>query len=82
MGFNTSKEFYNPKYDVKKPEHNETDYRTTLLWDPNISTDNNGNASITFFNSDQATQIQISIEGLSKTGIPGAYLKNFGKINN
>lgn len=79
MGYNVSKEFYNPKYDVKNSEQNNTDYRTTLLWNPNITTNNEGEASISFFNSDITNQIQIVIEGLSTNGIPGVHIKKIGK---
>jgi len=64
-GYSGTKEFYSPKYDVKKPEHERLDYRTTLFWTPQITTDKNGKASITFFNSDITKRIQVSIEGLS-----------------
>lgn len=75
------KEFYSPKYDVKKEEHRAPDYRATLYWNPNIKTDENGNAKVKFFNSDTAKELQVSIEGLSKNGTPGTYLKTFGADN-
>ncbi len=77
-GYSGTKEFYSPKYDVKKPEHERLDYRTTLFWTPQITTDKNGKASITFFNSDITKRIQVSIEGLSTDGAVGTYLKKYG----
>lgn len=77
-GHAVEKEFYSPKYDVKRDEHRAPDYRATLYWNPNIMTDKNGNAEIEFFNSDTAKEIQVSIEGLSPYGIPGSYLETFG----
>ncbi|AXT18682.1 hypothetical protein D7030_06395 [Flavobacteriaceae bacterium AU392] len=82
MGYSGGKEFYSPKYDAKKEEHIKPDYRTTLYWNPSIITDKNGKASITFFNSDFTENFQIDIQGLSEYGIPGAYLKAFGKREN
>ena len=32
-----------------------------------------------FYNSDNAEQIQVAIEGLSQNGTPGTYLKLFGE---
>ncbi|KAG1647862.1 hypothetical protein GQR58_030278 [Nymphon striatum] len=40
--------------------------------------DANGNASLIFYNSDNAKQLQVAIEGLSNNGIPGAYVATFG----
>jgi len=78
LGHAVEKEFYSPKYDVKKEEHRAPDYRATLYWNPNIITDENGAAKIEFFNTDSAKEIQVSIEGLSDDGLPGTYLKTFG----
>ena len=78
-GHALEKEFYVPKYDVKKEIHNTPDYRATLYWNPSITTDEEGNATIEFFNSDTAKQIQLSIEGLSTNGIPGSYLQTLGE---
>jgi len=77
-GHAAEKEFYSPKYNVKKNEHSAPDYRATLYWNPNITTDENGKAQIEFFNSDTAEEIQVSIEGLSPFGVPGTYLETFG----
>lgn len=77
-GHAAEKEFYSPKYNVKKDEHRAADYRATIYWNPSIVTDEKGNAKIEFFNSDTAKEIQVSIEGLSPSGIPGSYLETFG----
>ncbi len=79
MGYAATKEFYAPKYNVKLEKHKKPDYRTTLYWNPNIRTDENGKATITFYNSDITETIQVDIQGLSDYGIPGAYLKTFGE---
>ncbi|AXT18684.1 hypothetical protein D7030_06385 [Flavobacteriaceae bacterium AU392] len=77
-GYPFSKEFYAPKYNVKKEEHIKPDYRTTLYWNPNLKTNKNGKAIVTFFNSDVTNQIQIDIQGVSE-GILGTYLEIFGE---
>jgi len=78
-GHAVEKEFYTPKYDVKQGVHDTPDYRATLYWNASLSTDENGNANIEFFNSDSANQIQLSIEGMSSNGILGTHLETFGK---
>lgn len=78
MGHTSEREFYSPKYDVELDKHSTPDYRATLYWNPSFSTDIDGNATIEFFNSDMAKEIQVSIEGLSPYGIPGSYLQTFG----
>tara|TARA_R110002073_G_scaffold15953_1_gene62048 strand:+ start:1032 stop:4934 length:3903 start_codon:yes stop_codon:yes gene_type:complete len=67
------KQFYTPKYEV---DVNQND-NTTLYWNPLITTDKNGNATINFYNMTNAKKIQIAIEALSLYGVPGAYLKTF-----
>lgn len=79
MGHSVAKEFYSPKYDVSLEAHKKLDKRTTLYWNPTITTDKNGNATITFFNSDEASTLQVDIQALSKYGIPGAYLETIGE---
>ena len=81
MGHAAERQFYSPKYDVKLDKHNTPDYRATLYWNPSFSTDNEGNASIEFFNSDVAKGVQVSIEGLSPYGIPGTFLQTFENNN-
>ena len=55
------------------------DYRSTLYWNPLLITDENGKATIRFFNSDNAHKIEIAVEGLSSSGVPGTYLQTFGE---
>ena len=75
IGYEKSKEFYSPKYINNNTS--KKDNRTTLFWNPSIKTDENGNASIIFYNSDTAKDIQVVIESLSEFGIPGSYIKSF-----
>jgi len=79
MGHANEREFYSPKYDTVNELNSAPDHRATLYWNPAILTDQEGNAKIEFFNSDSAEEIQIAIQGLSDTGIPGTYLKTMGK---
>jgi outer membrane receptor protein involved in Fe transport len=79
MGHSTEREFYSPNYSVKLDRHSLPDYRATLYWNPSFRTDEQGNARLIFYNSDNAQEMQVAIEGLSTLGTPGAYLKTFGE---
>ena len=46
------KEFYQPNYDVNPNEKAIEDFRNTLVWNPEVITDENGEAKITFYTSD------------------------------
>ncbi len=81
MGHALEREFYFPKYDVKHDEHDAPDYRATLYWNPSFTSDNDGRARLTFYNSDIAKQIQVHIEGISANGTPGTLLQTFGRQN-
>lgn len=69
-GYHPTKEFYAPKYDITLPEHIRPDFRSTIFWSPKVKTDANGKASITFFNTDAQTKVNVNLEGISSTGIP------------
>ncbi|WP_332368311.1 TonB-dependent receptor [Spirosoma telluris] len=70
-GYAPLREFYAPRYDVKKPEHVRPDYRTTLFWAPMIQTDADGKATVSFFTSDAKTTIRLRAEGITTGGMPG-----------
>jgi hypothetical protein len=69
-GYYQARTFYTPKYDVKKPEYEKPDLRTTIHWEPNLVTDEDGKATISFFNSDSKTILKVDVEGIAEPGIP------------
>ncbi len=70
-GYAPVREFYAPRYDVKKPEHVRPDYRTTLFWAPLVQTNAEGKATISFFTSDAKTEIRLQAEGATVDGRVG-----------
>lgn len=68
-GYYPNKEFYQPDYD--KEQDPLPDYRNTLLWAPNIITDENGNATLEFFTSDINSAFYGLVEGISANGMLG-----------
>lgn len=69
-GLDEARVFYSPKYDSPIPEHQKPDLRTTIFWAPDVAVDSTGNATVTFFNSDVSTSVQVSAEGISGNGTP------------
>jgi uncharacterized protein YfaS (alpha-2-macroglobulin family) len=47
---------------------NVKDYRKTLYWNPNVTTDKDGKATIEFYNNSVASELNISAEGITKDG--------------
>jgi len=67
QGFTRPVEYYNPDYSkAKLPE--VKDYRRTLYWNPNVTTDNFGQASIEFYNNSVCNIIDVSAEGITRYG--------------
>jgi hypothetical protein len=44
------------------------DYRRTLWWEPDVVADENGNASVEFYNNSTCSQLYISAEGMTGDG--------------
>ena len=44
------------------------EYRKTLYWSPNVTTDKDGKATVEFYNNSVATEFIISAEGITKDG--------------
>jgi hypothetical protein len=73
-GYTVSKEFYSPKYEYQ-PEVDDVDYRRTLYWNPTVSTDSSGKASVGFYNNSSATGFSIQAETVTKDGKVGVLEK-------
>ena len=80
LPFYNPKDFYSPKYSVNKnAEVNDT--RSTIFWDANVATNENGKAKISFYAADQPGNYTIRIEGTDLFGRFG-YQKSSIKIIN
>jgi hypothetical protein len=66
-----NREFYKPDYDKMILETNIPDFRNTLLWEPSVITDKNGEATLSFFCSDINTDFVGRIEGVGGDGLLG-----------
>lgn len=65
------KEFYQPNYDINPNEKAIEDFRNTLVWNPEVITNENGEAKITFFTSDIVSKFFVDLEGLNASGLIG-----------
>jgi len=76
-GLDSPRQFYSPVYDETNRNSTVYDGRTTLLWNPSVRTDVNGEAKIDFFTSDRKTSFEVIVNGMEiGSGNPGQ-----GRIN-
>jgi hypothetical protein len=69
LGYQAPVEFYSPKYDTKeKLENQQPDLRTTIYWQPNVLTDEEGKAKLNFYTADDPATYSVIIEGVSVDG--------------
>jgi len=68
-GYDFPRIFYSPKHNTNEPAY-MSDTRSTIHWEPNVILENNGSASISYFNADKTTTIEVKAEGITSDGIP------------
>lgn len=66
------REFYSPKYNVKNKDLAEPDYRSTVYWKPNIATDANGKAMVSFYTGDAEGSYTVNVQGSDMDGSIGS----------
>jgi len=66
-----ARKFYVPKYDSEEKIDKRTDFRSTIYWNPQIITDEKGQAQVSFYNSDEITSFKALAEGISSNGMVG-----------
>ncbi|WP_316814011.1 hypothetical protein [Pedobacter heparinus] len=73
LAFSLPQKFYSPKYLNK--EISGTDIRSTIHWEPNIITNEKGEATISFYAADLPASYTIVIEGSDMNGGMGSVIK-------
>ena len=68
-GYSRPFEFYAPEY-PNGPVVGEVDYRRTLYWNPNVITNEEGNAQVEFYNNSITRHFDISAAGMTAAGTP------------
>ena len=61
-------QFYEPRYAVNDKSKHLPDTRSTIYWQPNVNTDANGNATISFYTADKHSTYTIILEGTDING--------------
>ncbi len=68
-GYNAMKEFYSPNYGSFNTDDPKQDLRTTLYWNPQISTTRlNNKVVFSFYNNDVSNAFRVIIEGMGSDG--------------
>lgn len=70
-GYQTDEPFYAPNYQSPRPEHQNSDTRITIYWNPTVKTDTNGETTLTFYAADTPSRYKIVVEGMTSTGLIG-----------
>ncbi|MFW6226921.1 MAG: TonB-dependent receptor plug domain-containing protein [Bacteroidota bacterium] len=71
LGYYTAREFYQPKLSKYKTiEEFETD-SPTIYWNPNLATDEYGEATVQFEIPELTMPVKLEIQGISNDGLPG-----------
>lgn len=70
--FAISREFYAPKYErLTKDDWKKPDGRTLIHWQPRIRTDNQGKATVSFYNADNVGTQSVIVEAITPDGKVG-----------
>jgi alpha-2-macroglobulin-like protein len=72
-----TKEFYYPVYEDQEIPEVREDFRSTVYWNPNINTNQAGEAEVEFYNSDEITSFRAIAEGISRNGYLGHAEKKY-----
>lgn len=78
--YSEARKFYTPRYsslDVKE----RNDFRETIYWNPVVQTNNQGTATIEFYNSDASTTFRAIAEGIGYNGKLGRTEKTYAVQN-
>ncbi|MCB0489772.1 MAG: carboxypeptidase-like regulatory domain-containing protein [Cyclobacteriaceae bacterium] len=69
-GFDISRDFSSPRYDLPSEDTSRGDYRATIYWNPTVVSGTSHETSLSFFAADLETSYRIEVEGLTKNGRP------------
>ena len=73
LPFSLPKQFYSPKYPSKGTGSTANEYRPTLYWKPDMTTNDLGDATLTFYSSGKRSTYTIIIEGTDGDGNVGSF---------
>ncbi len=68
VGYSSAHPFPSPDYEGKNVDKSLPDHRATIYWNPNVSTDDDGKAIISFFSADVPGHYNVIVEGVTEDG--------------
>jgi hypothetical protein len=73
-GLQQKRVFYSPEYATEDQRTSRSpDFRELLFWAPQINTDENGKAQLSFYTGDIPGKYAVVVQGLSPDGLAGSY---------
>ncbi|GAA4783229.1 TonB-dependent receptor plug domain-containing protein [Olivibacter ginsenosidimutans] len=71
QGLYEARTFHSPDYSAGEEKPGMKDLRTTIYWNPELVTDQNGEANVSFYTADEPGMYQIVVEGIDTEGHVG-----------
>lgn len=69
-GYSPIRQFYSPNYDSFDPRNEHLDIRTTVYWNPLLTSNQKSKKiNLTFYNNDVTKSFRVVIEGMTKDGL-------------
>ncbi len=68
QGFYAVRQYYAPDYSAPQEQAGIRDLRSTILWKPDVTTDENGEASLEYYTASEPGRYRILVEGIDATG--------------
>lgn len=69
-GYSRPDVFRSPDYEENRSEHSQPDYRSIIYWNPEIVTDEEGVAKVSFYTADLQTRYRVVVEGVTENNEP------------
>jgi hypothetical protein len=80
-GMQLQREFYSPVYETEQQQKSRVpDFRNVLYWAPDVNTDAQGKAKISFYTADKPGKYAVVLQGLTADGQTGSYNSTFEVI--
>lgn len=76
-GLQLKRQFHNPEYSRDQRNNRMPDQRHLLHWEPEITTDENGQHQLEFYTSDATGRYVIVVEGIDRNGYSGTSMSYF-----
>lgn len=77
-GMQLQREFYSPVYETEQQQKSRVpDFRNVLYWAPDVNTDAQGKAKISFYTADKPGKYAVVLQGLTADGQTGSYNSTF-----